>query len=71
MKGTPKTMQQNPCYDFAPVEIYEFLKDRVNAALEAGIPASAIAIDPGFGFGKTVVHNLQLLNWLSLFHFAF
>ena len=68
MKGTPKTMQQHPVYDFAPVEIYEFLKQRIAAAIAAGIPASSIAIDPGFGFGKTVTHNLQLVNWLSLFH---
>ena len=68
MKGTPKTMQQDPVYNFAPVEIYEFLKQRVSAAIAAGIPASSIAIDPGFGFGKTVTHNLQLVNWLSLFH---
>ena len=68
MKGTPETMQQDPVYDFAPVEIYEFLKRRVAAAIAAGIPASSIAIDPGFGFGKTVTHNLQLVNWLSLFH---
>ena len=68
MKGTPETMQQDPVYDFAPVEIYEFLKQRVMAAIAAGIPASSIAIDPGFGFGKTVAHNLQLVNWLSLFH---
>ncbi len=67
MQGTPKTMQQDPYYNFAPIDIYEFLKDRVNAAVEAGIPASAIAIDPGFGFGKSVTHNLQLVNWLSLF----
>ena len=68
MKGTPGTMQQGPVYDFAPVEIYEFLKQRVAAAIAAGIPASSIAIDPGFGFGKTLTHNLQLVNWLSLFH---
>ena len=68
MKGTPGTMQQDPVYDFAPVEIYEFLKQRVAAAIAAGIPASSIAIDPGFGFGKTLTHNLQLVNWLSLFH---
>ena len=67
MKGTPGTMQQGPVYDFAPVEIYEFLKQRVAAAIAAGIPASSIAIDPGFGFGKTLTHNLQLVNWLSRF----
>ena len=68
MKGTPETMQQDPVYGFAPVDIYEFLKQRVAAAIAAGISASSIAIDPGFGFGKTVTHNLQLVNWLSLFH---
>ena len=68
MKGTPETMQQDPVYDFAPLEIYEYLKQRVAEAIAAGIPASSIAIDPGFGFGKTVTHNLQLVNWLSLFH---
>ena len=67
MKGTPETMQQSPGYDFAPIDIYEFLSNRVNAAIDAGIPASAIAVDPGFGFGKSVRHNLQLVNWLSLF----
>ena len=68
MNGTPETMQQDPVYDFAPIEVYEFLKQRVAAAIAAGIPASSIAIDPGFGFGKTLTHNLQLVNWLSLFH---
>ena len=68
MQGTPETMQQNPHYGFAPVEIYEFLAERVAAALAAGIPRDKIAIDPGFGFGKTVTHNLQLMNWTGLFH---
>ena len=67
MKGTPETMQQSPGYNFAPIDIYEFLNKRIRAALDAGIPASAIAVDPGFGFGKSVTHNLQLVNWLSLF----
>ena len=67
MQGTPQTMQQSPSYDFAPIDIYEFLNNRITAAINAGIPASAIAVDPGFGFGKSVRHNLQLVNWLSLF----
>ena len=67
MKGTPETMQQDPHYEFAPIEIYEFLKMRIEAANKVGIPASNIAVDPGFGFGKNVVHNLQLVTWLSLF----
>ncbi len=68
MQGTPKTMQENPVYGFAPVDIYRFLEERVDAATAVGIPRSAIAIDPGFGFGKTVRHNLVLLNWLSMMH---
>ena len=67
MQGTPETMQRSPDYDFAPIDIYEFLNKRVNAAIDAGISASAIAVDPGFGFGKSVRHNLQIVNWLSLF----
>ena len=67
MQGTPETMQHSPSYDFAPIDIYEFLDNRVKAAIDAGIPKSAIAVDPGFGFGKSVRHNLQLVSWLSLF----
>jgi dihydropteroate synthase len=68
MQGTPKTMQENPVYGFAPVDIYRFLEERVDAATAVGIPRAAIAVDPGFGFGKTVRHNLVLLNWLSMMH---
>ena len=68
MQGQPETMQDEPHYDFAPVDIYQFLEERIEAAMAAGIAKSHIAIDPGFGFGKTVTHNLQILNWLSLFH---
>ena len=60
-------MQQKLDYEFAPIEIYQFLQERVNSAIEAGIPASSIVVDPGFGFGKTVTQNLQIVNWLSLF----
>ena len=67
MRGTPETMQQKLDYEFAPIDIYQFLQERVNSAIEAGIPASAIVVDPGFGFGKTVAQNLQIVNWLSLF----
>ena len=50
------------------VDIYQFLEERIAAAMTAGIAKSDIAVDPGFGFGKTVAHNLQILNWLSIFH---
>ncbi|MDB2390996.1 dihydropteroate synthase [Alphaproteobacteria bacterium] len=68
MQGTPESMQDDPHYGFAPVEIYEFLEDRIMAAIKAGIPREKIAIDPGFGFGKTVTHNMELMNWFGLFH---
>ena len=68
MQGQPETMQNEPYYNFAPVDIYQFFEERIEALVAAGIAKSNIAIDPGFGFGKTVAHNLQILNWLSLFH---
>ena len=68
MQGQPETMQDLPHYDFAPVDVYQFLEERIEVAMVAGIAKSRIAIDPGFGFGKTVAHNLQILKWLSLFH---
>ena len=68
MQGQPETMQDEPHYEFAPVDIYQFLEERIDATVAAGIAKSHIAVDPGFGFGKTVAHNLQILNWLSLFH---
>lgn len=68
MKGTPETMQDDPVYGFAPVEIYEFLAERLAAVEAAGIPRDRVAVDPGFGFGKTVAHNLELMGWAALFH---
>lgn len=68
MQGTPETMQADPQYGFAPVEIFDFLQERIAAAIAAGIPRHMIAVDPGFGFGKTVTHNMQVMNWTGLFH---
>jgi dihydropteroate synthase len=68
-QGTPETMQQSPSYD-RPVlfEVYDWLEARIEAAVAAGIERSKIAVDPGIGFGKSVQHNLQVLNGLSLLH---
>ncbi len=68
-KGTPEMMQQSPSYD-RPVmfEVYDWLEARIEAAVAGGIDRSRIIVDPGIGFGKTVQHNLQLLNGLSLLH---
>ena len=68
MQGTPETMQQNPLYDFAPLDVYDWLEERVACLQSHGLPLSHIAIDPGFGFGKTPAHNLEIINWTSLFH---
>jgi len=66
--GDPKTMQDDPRYDNVLLEVYDFLAARIDAAVAAGIPKERIAVDPGIGFGKTLQHNLTLLNGLSLFH---
>ena len=68
MQGTPETMQQNPHYDFAPLDVYDWLEERIASLQNAGVPLGHIAIDPGFGFGKTPQHNLEIINWTSLFH---
>jgi len=65
MQGEPRTMQQNPHYDDVVGEVGAFLAARVQACRDAGIPDRQLLIDPGFGFGKTVRHNLQLLNALD------
>ena len=67
-QGDPATMQDDPRYDDVLLDVFDFLADRVAFAVAAGIPRSRIAIDPGIGFGKTLAHNLTLLNRLSIFH---
>lgn len=64
MQGTPRTMQQAPQYGNVVAEVGQFLHARVAACQAAGIAAERICIDPGFGFGKTLTHNLQLLAGL-------
>ena len=65
MQGTPETMQQNPQYENAVTEVRNYLLDICTQCSNAGI--TDIIIDPGFGFGKTVEHNFQLLNSLHTF----
>jgi dihydropteroate synthase len=67
MQGTPGTMQQHPRYDDVVAEVKTFLLGRIRAARDAGIAPERIAIDPGFGFGKTLEHNLELLRCLREF----
>ncbi|MDQ2065852.1 dihydropteroate synthase [Xinfangfangia sp. CPCC 101601] len=67
-QGSPETMQLEPRYDDVLLDVYDWLAERLAAALALGIPKERIALDPGIGFGKTVEHNLTLLRGLSLFH---
>jgi dihydropteroate synthase len=64
MQGEPRTMQANPTYGDVVAEVRDFLAARAGACMAAGIARDRIAVDPGFGFGKTVHHNLTLLRRL-------
>lgn len=64
MQGKPRTMQLAPVYGAVVDEVAAFLESRIAACLAQGIPASRLLIDPGFGFGKTLAHNLELLAQL-------
>lgn len=64
MQGTPQTMQAAPLYEDVVGEVGAFLQQRAEACLASGIAADRIALDPGFGFGKTLQHNLALLAGL-------
>ena len=65
MKGTPKMMQNNPKYNNVTEEVFSYLEKKVNELKQLGV--TDIIIDPGFGFGKTIKHNYQLLNHLEKF----
>ncbi|MBI3575230.1 MAG: dihydropteroate synthase, partial [Gammaproteobacteria bacterium] len=67
MQGEPRTMQENPRYADVTGEVLDFLRQRMQACVSAGIPRARIVIDPGFGFGKTLGHNLVLLRGLRAF----
>ena len=65
MLGEPRTMQNDPQYDDVVDEVVQFLKTRIEAAEEAGIDRRRLLVDPGFGFGKALHHNMELLRGLS------
>lgn len=67
-QGDPEVMQDNPNYSDVILDVYDFLNDRIEVAVSAGIARDQIMIDPGIGFGKTIDHNLQIMNRISLFH---
>lgn len=65
MQGEPRTMQANPEYDDVVAEVKDFLLQRVEQCLQQGIKQEKIVIDPGFGFGKTLAHNISLFKHLD------
>jgi dihydropteroate synthase len=67
MKGTPRDMQKRPVYKDVVKEITAFFKERISFAVKNGIKKNKIIIDPGIGFGKTVVHNLEIIKRLKEF----
>ena len=67
MQGEPRTMQYNPHYDDVIQEITAFLQQRIDECVDTGIDRAKIIVDPGFGFGKTVQHNLALVKNLPRF----
>jgi dihydropteroate synthase len=67
-QGTPETMQKNPTYDDVALDVFDVLEARIAACLAAGIGREKLVIDPGIGFGKTSMHNVELLQQLTLFH---
>ena len=67
MKGTPENMQIKPTYKDVVDEVYSFLYKSIEKAIDNGINENRIIVDPGFGFGKTLEHNIHLLKYLSEF----
>ncbi|MEA3510163.1 MAG: dihydropteroate synthase, partial [Actinomycetota bacterium] len=65
MLGDPRTMQSDPTYQDVVADVARFLKHRTEVAVAAGIEASRIVVDPGIGFGKTIQHNLALLDGIE------
>jgi len=68
MKGEPGTMQNEPVYADAPLEVAAYLAERIADCTAAGIAADRIVVDPGIGFGKRKAHNLEILERLALLH---
>ncbi|MBT7450947.1 MAG: dihydropteroate synthase [Rhodospirillaceae bacterium] len=68
MQGEPQTMQSAPSYDWVVGDVFDYLSERVDACLEAGMELDSICVDPGIGFGKSDIHNGDIINALSMFH---
>tara|TARA_Y100000590_G_scaffold369115_1_gene430155 strand:+ start:208 stop:1284 length:1077 start_codon:yes stop_codon:yes gene_type:complete len=68
MQGTPDTMQNNPKYDDALLDIFDFFEKKINFCLEKKYKKEFILLDPGIGFGKNIDHNLRIMSKISTFH---
>lgn len=68
MRGEPGTMQKDPRYVLASIDVADYLAERIAQCEAAGIPRHRIVVDPGFGFGKTAAHNLEIMARLTLLH---
>tara|TARA_B100001123_G_scaffold209798_1_gene237268 strand:+ start:252 stop:1328 length:1077 start_codon:yes stop_codon:yes gene_type:complete len=68
MQGTPDTMQDNPRYEDALLDIYDFFEEKINYCLKKNYKRELIIIDPGIGFGKNLDHNLRIMSKISTFH---
>jgi dihydropteroate synthase len=68
MQGEPATMQDNPAYEDAALDVYDYLESRIGACERAGLGRERIVVDPGIGFGKTKRHNAEILGGLAMFH---
>jgi len=68
MQGTPDTMQDNPKYDDALLDIFDFFEEKINFCIKKNFKREFIIIDPGIGFGKNLEHNLRIISKISTFH---
>jgi len=68
MQGTPDTMQNNPKYNDALLDIYDFFEKKINFYLKKKYKKELIILDPGIGFGKNLDHNLRIMSKISTFH---
>ena len=68
MQGAPDTMQKNPKYDDALLDIYDFFEKKINFYLNKKYKKEFIILDPGIGFGKNLDHNLRIMSKISTFH---
>lgn len=68
MQGTPETMQDNPTYEDAALDIVDYMRERLDTLEAVGIARNKVCVDPGVGFGKNLAHNLRILSAIDAFH---